>query len=149
MPVIRVVTDIAALRTVCFDLARSVDAHIESTRDTGERAVAGVTSGLLGLGDEVTWRARHFGISQELTSRITAFERPLHFRDVMVRGAFRRFVHDHHFEMLHTGTRMVDVVDYSAPLGASEVAHRLCRDGLTPVVSYQVGDVRHGTSMSS
>lgn len=117
MAIIRVEIDIAAAPTVCFDLARSVDAHIASTRATGERAVGGVTTGLLNLGDEVTWRARHFGVTQELTSRITAFDRPNHFRDVMVRGALRRLVHDHHFSARDDGTRMVDVFDFNAPLG--------------------------------
>jgi len=35
----------------------------------------------------------------------------------MVRGAFARFDHDHYFEPHDGGTRMVDVFDYSAPLG--------------------------------
>ena len=117
MPVIRVQTDIAAPPEVCFDLARSVDAHVDSTRATGERAVAGVTSGLLNLGDEVTFRARHFGVTQELTSHITVFDRPRHFRDEMLRGAFRRLVHDHYFEPLPSGTRMIDVFDFTAPFG--------------------------------
>jgi ligand-binding SRPBCC domain-containing protein len=81
----------------CFDLARSIDLHQLSTAATGERAVAGRTSGLIGPGEEVTWRARHLGVWQTLTSRITAYERPVHFRDSQVRGAFRRFDHDHFF----------------------------------------------------
>ena len=101
---------------MCFDMARSVDAHIESARTTGERAVAGVTSGMLKLGDEVTWRARHLGVTQDLTSRDVAFDRPHHFRDEMVRGAFSRLVHDHYFERTR-GTRMVNVFDFTAPLG--------------------------------
>ena len=117
MSTIRVEIDIKAPATVCFDMARSVDAHIESARTTGERAVAGVTSGMLNLGDEVTWRAKHFGVTQDLTSRIVAFDRPHHFRDEMVRGAFRRIVHDHYFEPVPGGTRMVDVFDFTAPLG--------------------------------
>ena len=117
MSIIRVEVDINAPPSVCFDLARSVDAHVESTRATGEKAVGGVTSGLLNLGDEVTWRAKHFGVTQHLTSRITAFDRPRHFRDEMVRGAFRRIVHDHYFEPISGGTRMVDVFDFTAPLG--------------------------------
>jgi ligand-binding SRPBCC domain-containing protein len=117
MSIIRVAIDINAPAAVCFDMARSVDAHIESARTTGERAVAGVTSGLLNLGDEVTWRARHFGVTQDLTSRIVAFDRPHHFRDEMVRGAFNRIVHDHYFEPVPSGTRMVDVFDFTAPLG--------------------------------
>jgi ligand-binding SRPBCC domain-containing protein len=80
-------------------------------------AVAGVTSGLLGLGDQVTWRARHFGVWQTLTSQITAFDRPRSFRDSHVRGAFRRFDHDHLFESAGDSTMMTDVFDYSAPLG--------------------------------
>ena len=109
--------EIAAVPAVCFDLARSVDAHIASAGASGERAAAGVTSGLLGLGDEVTWRGRHFGIVQELTSRITAFDRPRYFRDEMVRGPFRRLVHDHYFEAIAGGTRTRDVFDFAAPLG--------------------------------
>ena len=103
---------------MCFDLARSVDAHIVSAGSSGERAVAGVTTGLLGLGDQVTWRGRHFGVVQELTSRITAFDRPRFFRDEMVRGAFRSLVHDHYFDSVGAGTRMRDVFEFSAPMGA-------------------------------
>ena len=108
---------VAAPPARCFDLARSVDAHVRSTASTGERPVGGKTSGLLELGDEVTWRARHLGVWQELTSRITAFERPHHFRDSMVRGAFARFDHDHYFTPSEGGTLLRDVFDYRAPLG--------------------------------
>lgn len=109
-----------------FDLARSIDLHQHSTARTGERAVAGVTAGLLGPGDSVTWRARHFGVWQTLTSRITAFDRPRHFRDSQLRGAFRRFDHDHVFEPESAGTRLIDVFDYEAPLGLlGRVAERL------------------------
>jgi ligand-binding SRPBCC domain-containing protein len=108
---------VAAPPSRCFDLARSIDAHTQSTAATGERAIGNRTSGLLGLGEEVTWRARHLGVWQELTSRITAFERPHHFRDSMVRGAFARFDHDHYFEPTNGNTLLRDVFDYRAPLG--------------------------------
>ena len=117
MPTIRVSTDIGAPPDRCFDLARSVDAHVESATGTSERAVAGVTTGLLGPGDEVTWRARHFGVSQALASRITTFDPPHRFQDSMVRGAFAHFVHDHLFVATSGGTRMVDEIDYAAPGG--------------------------------
>lgn len=114
---IELALEIAAPPERCFDLARSVDAHVHSTAATNERAIAGRTTGLLELGDQVTWRARHFGVEQELTSRITAFDRPAHFRDTMVRGAFARFDHDHLFEPTSGGTIARDVFDYDAPLG--------------------------------
>lgn len=85
---IDITTRIAAPPDRCFDLSRSVELHTRSAATTGEIAIAGRTSGLLELGDEVTWQGRHFGLRQTLTSRITAYERPAHFRDSMVRGAF-------------------------------------------------------------
>jgi len=116
MPVIDITTQIAAPIQRVFDLSRSVDLHAASTAQTGERAVAGVTSGLLSLGQEVTWRARHFGIWQRLTSRITVFDPPNHFRDSLVRGAFRGFDHDHFFSQHGEVTTMRDVFDFQSPL---------------------------------
>jgi hypothetical protein len=90
---LELVTAIRAPRERCFDRARSVELHTRSTAATGETAIAGRTRGLLGAGDEVTWRARHFGVWQTPTSRITAYRRPAFFRDSMVRGAFARLDH--------------------------------------------------------
>jgi len=117
MPVIRLSTPIRAPIEVCFDLARSIDLHLESMKASRERAVSGVTHGLIGMNDEVTWEAVHFGIRQRLTSRITAFDRPHHFQDSMVRGAFKRFHDDHLFENAGGTTTMIDVFDYESPLG--------------------------------
>ena len=100
-----------------FDLARSIDLHLRSTAETGEEAVGGVQSGLLGMGEQVTWRARHLGVWQTLTSRITRFDRPRSFRDSQVQGPFARFDHDHLFEAIGGATRMTDVFDYTAPCG--------------------------------
>jgi ligand-binding SRPBCC domain-containing protein len=117
MPVIDVTTSIEAPIDRVFDLSRSIDLHSVSTERTSERAVGGVTSGLIGSGQEVTWRARHFGIWQHLTSRITAFERPIHFRDSLIRGIFRRLDHDHFFSDQGEVTLMRDVFDFQSPLG--------------------------------
>ena len=117
MPIIRLETEIAASPERCFDLARDVDLHQRSTATSMERAVAGVTSGRLGPGDQVTWEAVHFGVRQRLTSRISEFEPPHRFVDEMVRGAFRRIRHEHQFVPTTDGTLMIDVFDYTAPLG--------------------------------
>jgi ligand-binding SRPBCC domain-containing protein len=117
MPVIRLSTALAAPAERVFDLARNVEFHVASAGASGERVVGGVASGLLELGDEVTWSARHFGVRQTLSSRITAFDRPRSFRDSMVRGAFKRFDHDHVFEEQGGSVVMRDVFDYDAPFG--------------------------------
>ncbi len=104
----------------CFDLARSVEVHLAGNVHYGEAAVAtaGVTSGLIGLGEHVTWRAKHFGVWQELTSKVTAMDRPVYFEDTMVRGIFRSMKHDHLFRSLSPDeTEMKDVFCFSAPLG--------------------------------
>jgi ligand-binding SRPBCC domain-containing protein len=117
---------IAAPIERCFDLARDVEAHMSSTPGTSERVVAGRTTGLFELHDEVTWEAVHFRVKQRLTSRITKFDRPHHFRDSMVRGAFERFDHDHFFTEANGGTHCRDVFDYDAPLGPlGAIAERL------------------------
>jgi ligand-binding SRPBCC domain-containing protein len=103
---IELVTNIAAPIERCFDLSRSIDLHMASTDWTGERAIAGVTSGLIGLDQTVTWQGRHFGFKIQHTSQITAFDRPRHFQDSMVRGIFRSFCHDHYFENASGETRM-------------------------------------------
>lgn len=84
---------------------------------TNEHAIGGVRRGLMGLGDEVTWKARHFGITQRLCVRITLFERPIRFQDVMVTGAFKRLIHDHEFNSQSPGTVMIDRFDFESPFG--------------------------------
>lgn len=126
MPTIQLETLIHAAPELCFDLARSVDVHMASTDHTGERAISGVTSGMMNLNDEVTWEAKHFHVRQRLTSRITAMERPRMFVDEMQRGAFKRWHHLHTFEPRDRGTLMLDEVDYQSPLGLlGRIADRL------------------------
>ena len=117
MPVIELSTLISAPRERVFDLARSIDAHQDSTEGTSERAIAGVTRGLIGPNDEVTWEARHLGLRQRLTVRVTEFNRPQHFQDIMVAGAFKSMKHDHEFLEHPTGTEMKDRFEFQSPLG--------------------------------
>lgn len=98
MPTIELATSINATIEICFDLSRSIDLHQISTASTKEKAIAGKNSGLIGPGEFVTWEAVHFGIKQHLSSKITAFERPFHFRDEQLHGPFKFLKHDHYFK---------------------------------------------------
>ena len=117
MAVVRIVTEIVAPAERCFDLARDIDFHTKSLAHTGERAVAGRTSGLIELGESVTWEGRHLGVRQWLTVAITAFDRPRYFRDEMTAGAFRSFAHDHRFEERDGVTVMTDEVTFRSAFG--------------------------------
>lgn len=117
MPIIRTTTLINAPVTTVFDLARSIDAHMESASKTNERAVAGRTSGLIELYETVTWEATHFGIRQRLTVQITEFDRPNMFTDEMISGAFKQLRHVHRFKALtESQTEMTDELEIQAPL---------------------------------
>ena len=117
MPTIRLETIIKGEIQTCFDLSRSIELHVESTKQTKERAIAGKKSGLLELGETVTWEATHFGIRQQLTSKITAFDSPTYFRDEQVKGIFKKFEHDHYFEQKEESILMIDVLYFESPLG--------------------------------
>jgi ligand-binding SRPBCC domain-containing protein len=116
MPVIHVETRIDADPQRCFNLARDVGVHQQSTAKSKERAVDGVTAGKLALGETVTWEAIHFGVRMRLTSRITAFDPPRRFVDEMVKGPFHHLRHVHEFRPVD-GTLMIDDFDYASPLG--------------------------------
>lgn len=100
-----------------FDLARNIDAHKYSMARSREEAVAGVTSGLISLGEQVTWRAWHFGVPLRMTSRITQMVAPDYFVDEQVKGPFRHFRHVHEFSHDSSGTTMVDRIEFTAPFG--------------------------------
>ena len=103
----------------CFDLARSVEVHLLANIHSGEQALAigGVTSGLPELSQQVTWRAKHFGVWQNLTSKYTAMQSPTYFQATMVEGIFRSMQADHYFRTLPSGaTEMKDLFLVAAPL---------------------------------
>jgi ligand-binding SRPBCC domain-containing protein len=121
MTTIVVETRIRAPIDLCFDLARDVDIHVQTSSSPGERAVAGKTSGLLGLGDSVTFEAVHFGIRQQLTSKIVEFDRPRRFVDEMEKGAFSNLRHIHEFFTEGDQTLMRDTLIWRSPLGVIAV----------------------------
>jgi len=117
MPTIRLEMMIAASPERCFDLSLSVDLHRQSVAHTHERPIAGVTSGVMRLGDTVMWEAVHFGVKQHLTTKITAYERPRYFIDEMIQGIFQEMKHHHAFVPQPSGTLMIDTFTFRAPLG--------------------------------
>ena len=101
----------------CFDLARSIDLHQHTSAKTGEKAIAGTTKGLINKGETVTWKAKHFGITQKLTSVISEMDPPFMFEDCMLKGAFKKIQHQHLFEEKDGKTIMTDIFEFESPLG--------------------------------
>ncbi len=106
----------ADIQTV-FDLARNIDLHQQSTSRTHEKAIAGRTSGLIEENETVTWRAKHLGVYQTLTTKIISMEKPHQFTDEMQKGAFRSLRHQHIFKSVKGQTVMTDIFEFESPLG--------------------------------
>ena len=108
MPYIQLETRIKANIKICFDLSRSIELHTYSTSQTNERAISGVTSGLIGKDELVTWEATHLGFRQQLTSVVNTFASPHVFTDEQVKGIFGAMKHVHMFEEQGEYTIMKD-----------------------------------------
>lgn len=118
MLIIILKTIIQAPRERVFDLSRSLDIHITSTAKTNEKIISAKITGLLELGEEVTWRAKHLGFYQNLTSKITNLNYPHSFVDEMQKGIFKQFTHKHIFKKISKNeTLMIDKFDYESPFG--------------------------------
>lgn len=108
-------TFIEAPIDLVFDLSRSIDFHTLSTPGSDEKAIAGCTSGLIELGETVTWRATHLGFRQTLTSKITGFRRPFYFADEQHQGIFKWFRHEHFFHDLGDRVLLTDIFEFESP----------------------------------
>ena len=100
-----------------FDLSRDIDFHQKSTSKTNEKAIAGKMSGLIELGETVTWRAKHLGFYQTLTTKIVEMESPKMFTDIMIKGAFKSMKHQHIFQEKESKTLMIDIFEFESPFG--------------------------------
>jgi len=100
-----------------FNLSRDIDLHQRSTAKTNEKAIGGKVSGLIELGETVTWRAKHLGFYQNLTTKITEMESPKMFTDIMLKGAFKSMKHTHLFIEKIGKTMMIDHFEFESPMG--------------------------------
>ncbi len=118
MSKIHLTTFIAAPIERVFNLSRSITLHKISTAHTNEKAIAGVTSGLINKDETVTWQAKHLFKTRQHTSKITDMQSPDSFTDEMINGDFKNFKHQHHFKQIDNGTIMIDIVDFESPYGS-------------------------------
>ncbi len=102
---------------IVFDTARNIDMHQQSASKTKEKAIAGKTSGLIELGETVTWKGKHFGFYIKHQSIISKMKYPSLFVDEQLKGHFKTFKHTHMFEEQNGITIMQDILEYETPYG--------------------------------
>lgn len=108
MAFIHLTTFIAAPQERVFDLSLSVDLHRHSMKAHGETIVDGNMSGLMKLGDSVTWKAKHLFKERIMKVKVTQLQRPHSFIDEQVTGDFRMMKHEHYFKPAENGCIMID-----------------------------------------
>ena len=117
MTTIHLITKIKAPIETVFNNSRNITIHIEAASKTNEKAIAGVTSGLIELDETVTWEGIHFGLKLQHQSKITQLQFPNYFTDEMVEGCFKTFKHEHTFTHENGTTIMEDKLMYETPFG--------------------------------
>ncbi|MCD0470945.1 SRPBCC family protein [Flavobacterium sp. JAS] len=117
MTTIHLTTKIKATKQIVFDASRNIDIHQQSASPSKEKAIEGVTSGLINLNETVTWRGKHFGFYITHKSRITAMNFYEYFVDEMEKGKFKSFKHEHFFEEKNGFIIMKDKLQYETPFG--------------------------------
>jgi ligand-binding SRPBCC domain-containing protein len=117
MTTIHLITKINAPIETVFNNARDIGVHIETASKTNEKAIAGITSGLIELNETVTWEGKHFGLILHHQSKITEMKFPNYFTDEMVEGCFKTFKHEHTFAHEKGITIMEDKLMYETPFG--------------------------------
>nr|WP_315242425.1 SRPBCC family protein [uncultured Flavobacterium sp.] len=117
MTTIHLLTKINAPLKTVFNVSRNIDIHQQSAAPSKEKAIDGVTSGLINLNETVTWRGKHFGFYLTHKSRITAMNFYDYFVDEMEEGKFKTFKHEHFFEEKNGVTIMTDKLQYETPFG--------------------------------
>ncbi|MBF03805.1 MAG: cell division protein [Flavobacterium sp.] len=117
MTTLHLTTRIKAPCHIVFDIARNIDIHQQSATNTKEKAIAGKTSGLIELGETVTWKGKHFGFYIKHQSIISKMKYPSLFVDEQLKGHFKTFKHTHLFEEQNGVTIMQDILEYETPYG--------------------------------
>lgn len=115
MTTINLTTKINAPKQTVFEASRNIDIHQKSASSSNEKAISGITSGLINLNETVTWRGKHFGFYLTHKSRITAMTFYDYFVDEMEEGKFKSFKHEHFFEEENGITIMKDKLQYETP----------------------------------
>ncbi len=95
----------------------------------------------------IDYRIRIHGVPLTWRTEIVVWEPPHCFVDVQVRGPYRWWHHTHRFEACAGGTRVIDEVEYRAPL--SWISHPLLvsRD-VARIFDYREGALRRALEHS-
>jgi ligand-binding SRPBCC domain-containing protein len=90
----------------------------------------------IAAGTLIDYRLRVHGVPVRWQSRISVWEPPMRFVDEQTRGPYRRWHHEHFFEIAEGGTLCHDIVDY-AVYGGSRINALFVRPDLFKIFAFR------------
>jgi ligand-binding SRPBCC domain-containing protein len=95
-------------------------------------------------GATIAYRLHVRGVPLRWLTEIELWRPPYEFVDVQVKGPYKLWRHIHRFEESQNGTRIVDIVNYTLPLGPlGRLVHRLqVADDLDKIFDYREHRIR-------
>lgn len=117
MTTIKIITIYNAPIEKVFNVNRDIDIHQLSATQTNEKAIAGITSGLINKNEKVTWKGKHFGFYIKHQSIISEMNFPTYFVDEQLKGHFKSFKHQHIFVQKENYVEVTDFLEYETPFG--------------------------------
>ncbi len=94
-------------------------------------------------GTIIEYRLRLFGVPFRWRTRIAAWDPVVQFVDEQIRGPYSTWRHQHTFEPVEEGTRMIDRVEYRLPLGPiGGLALPLVRHQLDRIFRYRANAIQ-------
>lgn len=77
-------------------------------------------------------------------TEISVWEPPFRFIDTQLSGPYRKWIHEHRFEMIEDSTRMTDTVEYELPFGPlGHLAHKIfVKSDLIKIFTYRHSQIK-------
>ncbi len=97
---------------IVFDLARHVGLQRDALAAYHQQAVAGTRFGLLGAGETITWRARHFFRDRLMRLRVSEMIVADRLIQEQIMGPFLSFRHERYIKACENGSILIDLVHY-------------------------------------
>ena len=121
MPTIHLTTFIAAPIDRVFDLSRSIFVHKQSMIKFNETVASGITTGLLSVGEVVTWKSKHLYKTRFFKLKVLDMNPPTSFTEVQIKGDFKSYKHEHFFKPVRNGTLVIDLFHFEIRYGKAGV----------------------------
>ena len=100
-----------------FDLSRSANLFQISSDNIFEKFVEGLSSGLMNENETVSYQAKYFYRTRNLTLKIINLNIPNQITIQLIMKGFKSFQYNLYFKSIKNGTFLIDIIEYERSYG--------------------------------